>query len=177
MPTLSASISYGWSNDLSDEKPIVDLFLTQITPQYISHSELQGPRAEAVGKWRVDIARTLHEQVRQALSQDPKAPSTFLVAIATTRFLAGAAFVSIDQKRQASCPFAILEDIVVHPDAQGSGIGQGLLEWISDDLQHRGIRRLFIESGIENLSAHHFFEKRGFEPISVVMLKELKEPS
>jgi len=37
----------------------------------------------------------------------------------------------------------------------------------------RDIRRLFLESGLQNERAHHFFEQEGFHAVSVIMMRSL----
>ena len=73
----------------------------------------------------------------------------------------------------APVPFAIGEDLIVSPGARGSGVGKAVLDWLADEARARGIRRLFLESGITNKRAHDFFEREGFHPTSVVMMKSL----
>ncbi len=73
----------------------------------------------------------------------------------------------------APVPFAIVEDLIVSPAVRGRGAGKAVLEWIAAEARGRGIRRLFLESGIGNERAHAFFEREGFRPTSVVMMKEL----
>lgn len=167
-----------WCNDPAREQAIVDLFMGQLSPRYISHSELQEQRAVAIGEWRSDLPETLRAQVRRALTQ-PASTSNELIAIARDEgddaALAGIAFVSIDEARLAARPFATLDDLVVDASRQGTGVGGQMFDWVCAKLRQRGIRRVFLESGIGNEDAHHFFEARGCKPVSVTMLKELEE--
>jgi GNAT superfamily N-acetyltransferase len=48
-----------------------------------------------------------------------------------------------------------------------------VLDWIAAEARAHGIRRLFLESGANNERAHAFFEREGFRPTSVVMMKSL----
>ena len=68
-------------------------------------------------------------------------------------------------------PFAVLEDIVVKRECRGQGIATACLRWIETQARALHIRRLFLESGLENDSAHHFFEHVGFNQCSIVMSK------
>ena len=72
---------------------------------------------------------------------------------------------------------AFLHDIVVDPQAQGSGIGTALMEQLRDELLAEGIDRLFLESGNDNHRAHVFFERHGFERLSISMMAELDKDS
>lgn len=173
--THMAPFTLSWCSDLSQAEAIAALFLRQLSPHYISHSELQERRAVAIGEWRSDLPEVLLAQVRQALAQ-PIATSNTLVATAHSGdTLAGIALVSIDETRQASRAFATLDDLVVDAPFQGSGLGSLMFDWLCAELrQQRGIARLFLESGIGNEDAHRFFKARGCTPVSVTMLKELE---
>ena len=174
MSNIHASFRCAWSIDAAHATEIVDLFLTQMNADYISHAELQGNRADTLGRWRTDLADSLLAQVRAAHAQGAGLTATALIATAySENTLAGVAFVSIDQAKLASRVFATLDDLIVQTHFRGAGVGQRLVDWVSTMLQQRGIQRLFPESGINNEGAHQFFANRGFVPVSVVMLKEL----
>ena len=169
----TAPFEVTWCNDPSQEQAITALFLRQLSPAYISHSELQEQRAVATGEWRSDLPEVVRAQVRHALAQEPST-ATSLVAIARTHdSLAGIAFVSIDEARLASRAFASLDDLIVDSQFQGTGAGRQLFDWICAELKLRGIERLFLESGIDNEHAHRFFKARGCTTVSVTMQKEL----
>jgi|ThiBiot_500_plan_1041544.scaffolds.fasta_scaffold00016_15 GNAT superfamily N-acetyltransferase len=171
--TPMAPLRIEWCNDPAQERAIVELFMGQLSPRYISHSELQEQRAVAIGQWRTDLPEVLAAQVRHALAQ-PASTSTTLIATAhADSALAGVACVSIDEARVASRAFATLDDLVVDAARQGAGVGGRMFDWVCAELRLRGIQRLFLESGIGNEPAHRFFEARGCMPVSVTMLKEL----
>ena len=48
------------------------------------------------------------------------------------------------------------------------------LDWITRECKARGIARMFLESGHDNHRAHDFFERAGFAPVSVVMMKDIE---
>ncbi|WP_432725778.1 GNAT family N-acetyltransferase [Variovorax sp. W6] len=177
--TATAPLHIEWCNDPAREQAIVELFMAQLSPRYISHSELQGRRAVAIGEWRSDLPDVLRAEVRHALAR-PAATSNELIAIAhdgndgNDSALAGVAFVSIDETRLASRAFATLDDLVVDASRRGAGVGARMFDWICAELRLRGIRRVFLESGVGNEDAHRFFEARGCTPVSVTMLKELE---
>jgi GNAT superfamily N-acetyltransferase len=162
-----------WCNDPSQERAIVELFMRQLSPHYISHSELQEQRAIALGEWRPDLPDVLRAQVRHALTQSPATATSLIATAQANDTLAGIAFVSIDEAKLASRHFAILDDLIVDAQYQGSGLGRQMFNWVCAELRLRGIERLFLESGIGNEGAHRFFKARGCIPVSVTMLKEL----
>lgn len=73
----------------------------------------------------------------------------------------------------APSPFAVLDDLLIAPAMRGAGLGTGMLAWVHDQCRTRGVRRLFLESGLDNECAHRFFARHGFRQTSVVMVKDL----
>lgn len=177
MQTTSKStkaFTMAWCHEPSQAPAILDLFLGQLSPHYISHGELQSDRAIAPGQWRPDLAQTLASDVEATLAL-PKQGASHLIATAHQgTLLAGIAFVSLDQAKRAAKPFATLDDLVISPALQGQGLGSALFDWVCAQLQAQGIQRLFLESGIDNHGAHRMFERLGCTPVSITMIKELE---
>ncbi|WP_051780726.1 GNAT family N-acetyltransferase [Janthinobacterium agaricidamnosum] len=167
--------TFAWCNDAALEELLSQMYLDNVSADYISHSELQGPRADAPGRWRSDLADTIRAEVRAALSPDE--PHALLATATVDNNIVGLAMVSLDTRRKASRAFAALDDIVLLPQLRGGGTGGQLVEWIAGQLRERGIARLFLECGINNLPAQGFFKSKGFQPVSVVMLRELSDPA
>lgn len=57
--------------------------------------------------------------------------------------------------------------IGVSPQAQGSGLGRRLLEWMIDTATHSGAEALLLEVRASNDAARTLYERNGFEQISV----------
>lgn len=170
----SPAISFSWCHDATAEDTLCKLYLDNVSADYISHSELQGERADAPGNWRADLPEVIRGEIRAALSHDWVHGDSTLLAVATSgEAIVGMALVSIDTRQRASKSFAALDDLVLLPSVRGSGIGSQLVEWVADELHSHGIARLFLECGAHNLTAQKFFQGRGFKQVSVVMLREL----
>jgi GNAT superfamily N-acetyltransferase len=168
------AISFSWCHDATAEDALCKLYLDNVSADYISHSELQGERADAPGNWRADLPEVIRSEIRAALSHDWAHGDSTLLAVATLGdAIVGMALVSIDTRQRASKSFAALDDLVLLPSVRGSGIGSQLVEWVADELRSHGIARLFLECGAHNLTAQKFFQGRGFKQVSVVMLREL----
>lgn len=171
-------ISFSWCHDATAEDALCKLYLDNVSADYISHSELQGERADAPGNWRADLPEVIRGEIRAALSHDWEHGDSTLLAVATAgEAIVGMALVSIDTRQRASKSFAALDDLVLLPSVRGSGIGSLLVEWIAGELRSHGIARLFLECGAHNLTAQAFFQGRGFKQVSVVMLRELDVPA
>ena len=170
----SPVISFSWCHDATAEDALCKLYLDNVSADYISHSELQGERADAPGNWRADLPEVIRGEIRAALSHDWAHGDSTLLAVATDGdAIVGMALVSIDTRQRASKSFAALDDLVLLPSMRGSGIGSELVEWVASELHSHGIARLFLECGAHNLTAQKFFQGRGFKQVSVVMLREL----
>lgn len=162
-----------WCSDPPQAQAMTALFLQQLSPDYLSHSELQEQRAIAIGEWRPDLPAIFETQLRETLALAPATADARVAVARTDGTLAGFALVSIDDTRRAARSFATLDDLVVDARFQSMGLGGQLFDWVCAELQRCGIQRLFLESGIANTRAHDFFHARGCTTVSVTMLKEL----
>jgi GNAT superfamily N-acetyltransferase len=171
---MSREVRFEWCRDAAQARRLARIFAQNITTSYISHSELQGFRAISPGRWSDDIAQQLEADVVSRVSNPLDAPddgqTTLAVALIVDAIETGVFLVTF--ARNSARPFAVLEDMVVLPAARSHGYGSQFLKWIDKECAARGISRMFLESGIENDHAHHFFEREGFQKVSVVMMRE-----
>ena len=169
------TVEVAWCRDASRAKALARLFSDNLTAAYISHGELQGPRASAPHEWVADIAQVLEQDLLSRVSNpDDAAPGSSTMLAAGMRDESGdVGVVLVTFSRAAPVPFAILEDIVVRADCRDRGLGRQALDWLDGECRKRGIPRQFLESGIDNKRAHELFERGGFHPVSVVMMKNL----
>lgn len=63
--------------------------------------------------------------------------------------------------------FADVADIAVLKPLRGRGIGRAIIEYCTHECKSRGISSLLLEVRASNTSAISFYEKLGFEKISV----------
>jgi len=166
---------FRWCREAADALLLAKLFTENITPEYVSHGELQGPRALAPGRWAPDHAEVLAREAVARIAQPLDAPeggaTTLVAGLAIDGRDLGVFFVTLS--REAPVPFCILEDIVIAQDVRGRGLGEAYLGWIANECRARGIKRLFLESGHDNEAAHRFFAREGFAPVSIVMMKDI----
>lgn len=171
---MTAKVEFRWCRDATRARALAKLFAANLTDSYISHSELQGPRALTPTKWVGNIAEVIEAdllgRVNNPLDAAP-GEMTLLTAYLNVDGADVAVFL-VTFSRTAPHPYAILEDMMVDPAARSHGYGSLFMRWIEGEAAARGIRRLFLESGITNDHAHHFFEREGFKKVSVVMMRE-----
>jgi len=165
-----------WRATSDPSRELARFFAGNISPDYISHSELQGNRALGVGRWRPDIVDIFDREIENRVSSErgeiaKGAQSNPVLEARLDGRLVGIALVSMFP--DAPVPYAVLEDIAVDETSRGQGIGDAVVAWVSDEARRHGCKRVFLESGLGNHKAHEFFERRGFAPCSVVMMKEL----
>ncbi|MBQ5593862.1 MAG: GNAT family N-acetyltransferase, partial [Bacteroidales bacterium] len=78
------------------------------------------------------------------------------------------AFSVLELSEDGASAFGVICDMLVHPSKRGTGLGSQLLEKSKEWFRSLGIDEIYLESGLKNHSAHQFFEKKGFKPVSYV---------
>ncbi len=63
---------------------------------------------------------------------------------------------------------AILEDMVVSPNARGSGVGTKLLQYAIQFARLKGCQRITLLTDADNTSAHSLYQKQGFTPSAMI---------
>ena len=169
----SDELRLGWADDPQLAAPIAEFFCAHADAEYISHSELQEARAIAPGVWNPDLRSIMHAQASKILARPAIDGTADAIACAwLDGELAGMALVSFGGSGEGR-RFAVLDDMVVSPAVRGRGLGRQFIEWIAARAGEFGARRLFLESGVGNDSAHRFFERAGFRQTSIVMMRDL----
>ncbi|MGL4290072.1 MAG: GNAT family N-acetyltransferase [Phreatobacter sp.] len=164
-------LAIAWCGDPGMADAITGFFVAHVDAAYISHQELQEGRALAPGTWNPDLAGIIAEEVKAILAGDGRDRA---IALAHSgEALVGLALMSFRPVDKAPGTYAVVDDLIVSPEARGLGVGRLLLDWLVIEARKRGAIRLFLESGIHNISAHGFFEKQGFAKLSTVMMREL----
>ncbi|MGO4714854.1 GNAT family N-acetyltransferase [Bradyrhizobium sp. 2TAF24] len=167
---MTGGPEFSWCDDASSVDDLARFFADNITSSYISHSELQFGRADAVGRWSPRLAQILRSEIGERVGVAAM-PDRKVAAAYVEGKLAGIAFVAFTE--DVPHPFVVVEDIAIARHLRGHGIGQGFLDWIFARAKGRGIRRAYLESGKDNHDAHHFFERNRFEQVSIVMMAEI----
>ena len=66
---------------------------------------------------------------------------------------------------------ALLEDMVVFPEARGAGVGSHLLKRAVAVAEAAGCQRITLLTDQQNLSAQHFYKRHGVTPSSMVPMR------
>ncbi|GGG94726.1 GNAT family N-acetyltransferase [Silvibacterium dinghuense] len=57
---------------------------------------------------------------------------------------------------------AIVEDVAVHPDYQGKGIGRAMMRHALEQCRESSCYKLTLSSNLKRLDAHRFYDSLGF---------------
>ncbi len=161
----------GWCDDPAEIPALVAFFIANVDPDYISHGELADGRAAAPGHWSPRLADILAAEFAACeFTHEAPGVGKRLVCARDGGGIIGIALVEVSDPGER---VAVIHDLVVGRATRGRGVGQRILGWIEAAAMAADCTRVQIESGITNDGAHRFFERQGFETISVVMSKTL----
>ncbi|WP_407175769.1 GNAT family N-acetyltransferase [Bradyrhizobium sp. STM 3562] len=165
-----------WCDSSVSPELLAQFFVRHVGPDYVSHEEILSGRAHPDRTWSTKLASVVGDEFSSALfpqsAQLPHQTRAFagyddseLVCVGLIRF----EFIE-------SGPYAVIEDLVVHSAKRAAKYGTQALAWVEGSICEFGIATLFCETGIGNSIAQKFFRRRGFRPVSVVLLKRLPSP-
>ena len=77
----------------------------------------------------------------------------------------------LDDTWQSGERVAEIETLVVLPEARGEGVGSALLDAIDAELARMGIADVLIAAFVTNTEAIRLYERRGFRPASLYMIR------
>ncbi len=73
------------------------------------------------------------------------------------------ALLIMDDLAHLGASEGIVENLVVHPQMQGRGIGRIMMKWAMEICTEASSYKLVLSSNIKRTSAHQFYESLGFE--------------
>ena len=126
-----------------------------------------------VPPWRTatEIARADHPILLAALRQ-PAAESLLLVVEEGDRLL-GFLFAAERADYFTGERVAHVEDLALHPEAEGKGLARRLMEAAEEWARERGCRRVTLNVWARNERAVGLYHRLGYQPETVHYLKEL----
>ena len=165
-----------------DASALCDIFLSHITahPEYISHGEVQmgvgvtqysggfisKPSPDARQKWMNYIYANFDDSASNiVLKAVPNSGADDSIpGSASEQEIAGFCVAQITDDGDE--PFGMLCDVLVKEEYRGRGVGTALVNRAIEWLRSKGIKDIYLESGLNNHAAHEYFERHGFQPIS-----------
>ena len=82
-------------------------------------------------------------------------------------------FVIYGINRDGAAPYGMIYDVGLLPRHRSRGTGSLLVRTALDALREKGVADCYLESGVDNPSAHRFFEKFGFGQVSCIFRAKL----
>lgn len=158
---------------IEDAALLCDTFIDHITAhkEYISHGEIQmgvgvghfedgefvtAPAPLAREAWMKYITGNINDSegaaVYKAVSEDGN--------------LLG--FCVAEIMEDGAEPFGMICDLLVKEDCRCGGVGTALMENALEWLRSKGVKDVYLESGMHNHSAHEYFIRRGFRKVSEI---------
>ncbi len=113
----------------------------------------------------IDDGQTLAiEEAAALLHRFQRYPDYALyVAEEDGRIVGSFALLIMDNLGHLGTPSGIVEDVVVDPGRQGSGIGQAMMAFAIAYCRDKGCYKLALSSNARRERAHAFYEQLGFE--------------
>ena len=73
------------------------------------------------------------------------------------------ALLIMDNLAHMGAPSGVLEDVVVHRDWRGKGVGKQMVQFAMDRCGERGCYKLALSSNLKRKAAHRFYDDLGFQ--------------
>lgn len=54
-----------------------------------------------------------------------------------------------------------VDDLVTDFATRSQGLGQSLMQWLLDETRKQGCKQLHLDSGVQRIEAHRFYEREG----------------
>lgn len=103
------------------------------------------------------VKKAFAEETLQKAVKEGKA--TFYLALENSNIIGFA------QTIQKNASTAELDRIIIFPPHERRGIGTQLLQFALSNLEHKGIKNVFVVTGREETHARRFYEKNGFKMV------------
>jgi ribosomal protein S18 acetylase RimI-like enzyme len=157
--------------------------LDRLRPLWLAlHHHHQAVGGERLGPYVDDDASWA---ARRALYVDFLAGGGFAILAERDGALIGYALVAVktsaetelDDTWRAGDRVAEIETLVVLPEARGSGVGSMLLDAVDAELEDLRIHDVLIAAFVTNVDAIRLYERRGFRPASLYMIRLAERPA
>jgi len=180
---LDCSIVRAWRNDLNlkkteipraieavdvklattdaDRNSIVELMATTIHSQqsYISHSDYFAGRSVDGKSFVPNLENIISAEM---MSSDDNIE--YAMACSKSGQIVGC--VAYYFSNNGFNDYCILDDIVVLSSSRSKGTGKALFDHVLAMAKERRAKKIMLESGVDNHTAHRFFERQGFKTMS-----------
>ena len=81
----------------------------------------------------------------------------------------------MDNLAHMGAPSGVVEDVVVHRDWRGKGVGKQMMRFAMDRCRERGCYKLALSSNLKREAAHRFYDGLGFQQHGYSFIVELNQ--
>ncbi|GAA0339505.1 hypothetical protein GCM10008967_32300 [Bacillus carboniphilus] len=132
--------------------------------------------AEFRGKPDVQLPKSAVAVFHKLVSQS--IPGTVLVAETAEGKVIGCATISVQEVIYKGGPYALLQELWVHPSYRSQSVGNRLIRAVEEYCQEQSIKRLEVclpeESFITFNKTQNFYLRQGFEGVGPYMAKKVE---
>lgn len=153
----------------ADKSELCNFFYSLIEghKDYISHGELQMGIATDIGVLSPEYKKNWEAYLEKQIS----IPDNSILLYEEDRELTG--FILFGITNDGAKPYGVVFDLGIKPASRGKHVGLQLLQEAISHFRKQGIQDCYLESGVNNHSAHDFFRKHGFIQVSDIFRLKL----
>jgi GNAT superfamily N-acetyltransferase len=85
------------------------------------------------------------------------------------------ALLIMDNLAHMGAPSGVVEDVVVHRDWRGKGVGKQMMQFAMNRCRERGCYKLALSSNLKRETAHRFYDGLGFQRHGYSFIVELNQ--
>jgi ribosomal protein S18 acetylase RimI-like enzyme len=151
-------------NDNDTLGSVAELFSRTVDEKYIALGDFESGRINRDLKWNDDTIGKFIEEYEHSRDTDD-----YIVVKNRNNEIIGLMIVGVDMANG----FAVLYDVIIDKEKREARAGTKAYNWLECQLKQMGIKRVLLESGINNVVAHEYFKKLGFRKLAVEFIKEI----
>ena len=159
--------------EMEDAQTLCDIFFEHIEShtEYISHGEIQMGVGEGTFVNEKLIARPAQDGRRFWMKYilgnlaDTDGAAVFK-AVDEQGNITGFSVAEITE--DGAAPFGMLCDVLVKESCHQKGTGTALMTAAIEWFREKGVKDIYLESGLNNHAAHEYFIRRGFRKVSEI---------
>jgi ribosomal protein S18 acetylase RimI-like enzyme len=158
------SLAFEEIGNAEDLREAARLFAANVDASYIALGDIESGRIDADLRWKADLEAEFEAEYREG-----RECVDYLAIRGEDGKIMGLMIVGVDTRNK----YAVLYDIIIDRDHRGGKAGSTAYGWLETRLKGMGVKRVLLESGINNEKAHAFFGRLGFGKLAIEFMKEI----
>ncbi len=149
--------------------------MVPITIRKASKSDL-GAILALYAELEIGASQSLDLHDAERIFERMKRYPNYTIYVAELDQVVGAfALLIMDNLAHLGAPSGIVEDVVVHSQWRGRGIGKAMMQFAMERCAQAGCYKLVLSSNLKRESAHEFYKSLGFQQHGYSFLVTLDE--